>query len=90
MDDRSIARFVQRYVGLAGLDPAGFGGHSLRRGLLTAAARRRASIWKMQKLARYRSLDMLLDYVEPDDLFEEHTLAGVLGSDGAPQPAAEP
>jgi integrase len=59
MDGRSIARIVQRYARLAGLEPAGFGGHSLRRGPLTAAARRQASIWKMQELGRYRSLGML-------------------------------
>jgi hypothetical protein len=41
------------------------------------AARRRASIWKMQEFRRYRSLDMLLNYVEPDGLFEGHALAGV-------------
>lgn len=78
MDGRSIACIVQQRATLAGLDAARFGGHSLRRGPLTAAARRRASIWKMQELGRYRSLDMLLDYVEPDDLFEGHALEGVL------------
>jgi site-specific recombinase XerC len=79
LDGRSVARIVQRYARLAGRDPAEFGGHSLRRGPLTAAARRRASIWKMQELGRYRSLDVLLDYVEPgDDLFEGHALGGVV------------
>ncbi|HUA78597.1 MAG TPA: site-specific integrase [Acetobacteraceae bacterium] len=79
LDGGSVARIVQRYARLAGENAAEFGGHSLRRGPLTAAARRRASIWKMQELGRYRSLDVLLDYVEPaDDLFEGHALDGIV------------
>lgn len=39
MSDRADARVVQRHVAAAGLDPALFGGHSLRAGFLTAAAR---------------------------------------------------
>ena len=41
MSDRAIARIVQKYAALAGLDAATLGAHSLRAGFLTEAAHRR-------------------------------------------------
>jgi integrase len=80
LDPRSVARIVQKCAGAAGLPAAEFGGHSLRRGPMTTASRGDASIWKMKELGRYRSLDTLLEYVEPRAVFEEHALHGVLGA----------
>ena len=42
----SVAAIVQRYAALAGLDAAGFAGHSLRSGFLTSGAEAGASIFK--------------------------------------------
>ena len=52
MSDRSIARLVQKYADKVGLDAEAVGGHSLRAGFLTEAARTRASIAKMQEVSR--------------------------------------
>lgn len=59
MSDRSVARVVQARVAVAGYDPAGFAGHSLRAGFLTLAARAGASVFKMQEVSRHKSLQVL-------------------------------
>ncbi len=49
---RPKARLVQARVLAAGYDPAGFAGHSLRSGFLTAAARSGASVFRMREVSR--------------------------------------
>jgi integrase len=78
MSDRSVARLVQKYAGLVGLDPEVIGGHSLRAGFLTEAARTRASIAKMQEVSRQKKVDVLLSYVRSAELFENHAGEGFL------------
>ena len=72
MSDRSVARLIQKYAGFVGLDPEAVGGHSLRAGFLTEAARTRASIAKMQEVSRQKKVDVLLGYVRSAELFENH------------------
>ena len=72
MSDRGVARVVQRRVAAAGLDPARFGGHSLRAGFLTAAARAGASVFQMQAQSRHKSVQVLSGYVRSEKLFEDH------------------
>lgn len=78
MSDRAIARIVQKYAGLAGLDPVTVGGHSLRAGFLTEAARSGASLPKMQEVSRQKKLEVLLGYIRSAELFENHAGAGFL------------
>lgn len=72
MSDRSVARLIQHYAELAGLDPATVAGHSLRAGFLTEAARTRASIAKMQEVSRHKSVKVLLGYVRSAEMFDDH------------------
>ena len=72
MSDRAVARLVQARVCAAGYDPAGFAGHSLRAGFLTAAARSGASIFKMREVSRHKSMQVLADYVRDAELFRDH------------------
>ena len=62
----------------AGYDPASFGGHSLRAGFLTAAARLGASIFKMREVSRHKSMQVLADYVRDAELFRDHAGEGFL------------
>lgn len=78
MSDRAVARIVQKYAALAGLDPASVGGHSLRAGFLTEAARTGASLPKMQEVSRQKKLDVLLSYIRSAELFEDHAGGGFL------------
>ena len=78
MSGRAIARLVQARVLAAGYDPAGFAGHSLRSGFLTAAARSGASIFKMREVSRHKSMQVLADYVRDAELFRDHAGEGFL------------
>ena len=44
---------MKRYAHRVGLDPASYGGHSLRSGFLTSAAESGASIWKLSEVSGY-------------------------------------
>jgi site-specific recombinase XerD len=72
MSDRSIARLIQKYAGLVGLDPETVAGHSLRAGFLTEASRAGATIAKMQEVSRHKKVEVLLGYVRSAELFDDH------------------
>ncbi len=78
MSDRSVARLVQKYAGRVGLDPGSVGGHSLRAGFLTEAARSGASIAKMQEVSRQKKVEVLLGYVRSAELIDDHAGKGFL------------
>ncbi len=72
LTSQSIALIVKSLARKAGLDSTRYSGHSLRRGFLSSAARKRASIFKMADQSRHRSLDVLRQYVKDEDLFDDH------------------
>ncbi len=74
----SIGQVVKRYVEAAGLDPAEFGGHSLRAGFLTSAAENGASILRMMDVSLHRRVDTLRGYVRRADEFKDHAGDGLL------------
>jgi integrase len=78
LSNNSAARIVKRYARRVGLDPAAYGGHSLRSGFLTSAAEAGASVFKLSEVSRHRSLDTLRGYVRRVDLFKEHAGAAFL------------
>jgi integrase len=65
----SVAAIVKAYARRAGLDPATYGGHSLRAGFLTTAAEHGANIFKTMEVSRHKSVDTLRGYVRQADLF---------------------
>ena len=58
--------------------PADFGTHNLRIAFLTSAARRGPSVFKMDNVSRYRSMDVLQGYVHDADMFRDRASAGLL------------
>jgi hypothetical protein len=54
------------------------GPHSLRSGILTSAARRGVSVFKMLDVSRPKSMDVLQAYVPDAELFRDHAGAGQL------------
>jgi integrase len=72
MAAQAVAHIVQARVAAAGYDPARFGGHSLRAGFLTSAARAGASVFKMKEVSRHQSLDVLAGYVRDALVFSDH------------------
>jgi integrase len=73
LSDHAVARILQARAEAAGLDSQRYGGHSLRAGFLTAAARAGADVWKIQRqVSRHRSMQVLSGYVRDARLFDDH------------------
>lgn len=59
------------------LDPQRYAGRSLRSGFLTSAARVRANIFSMADQSRYKSLDMLREYLCDAERFDRSARSNV-------------
>ncbi|MBI5529247.1 MAG: site-specific integrase [Deltaproteobacteria bacterium] len=66
----AVAEIVKRAVARAGLDPAVFGGHSLRRGFCSEAARLGAPERDIGRVTGHSSLAQLREYVEAGTVFQ--------------------
>jgi integrase len=78
MNGRAVARLVQAAAAAAGYDPARFGGHSLRAGFVTSAAKSGASVFKIQEVTRHRNVQVLAGYVRDAQVFRDHAGSGFL------------
>lgn len=72
-----VARIVKRAVGAVGLPPERYSGHSLRRGLATAAARAGVAPRDIMRQTGHRSLAMVERYVEEGTIFQNNAAASV-------------
>jgi len=73
-----VARRVQRYVSLLGLDPAEFGGHSLRSGFVTSAAKMGRQPHMIMAETGHRSIKQMNEYIRRAGLFEESAGRGLI------------
>jgi site-specific recombinase XerD len=78
LGDDGYVKAIKKRARQAGLDPAGFSGHSMRAGFLTSASEHGASTFKMQEVSRHRSVDVLAGYVRRTDSFKGHAGSGFL------------
>jgi site-specific recombinase XerD len=78
MTPQSVALLVKDHAERAGLEPAHYAGHSLRRGFLTTAAKERKNLFKMAEHSRHRSLETVREYVEDASKFDDHAGKGLL------------
>jgi site-specific recombinase XerD len=74
----SVADLVKRYASAAGYNAPALAGHSLRSGLITAAASTGATVTAIANVSRHRSADTLLGYVRTANLIGEYPAAGLL------------
>jgi site-specific recombinase XerD len=75
---RAIADIVQARASAAGLPGDHFGGHSLKRGVLTTGMELGIHPADLKRLGRHKSFDVLGEYLEFGDVFDRHPLHGVL------------
>lgn len=82
LSDRSVAVVVQRAVAsssaMAGKDPSAYGGHSLRAGFVTSAAKAGKSERKIMEQTRHTSVVTMRGYIREAGLFEENAADGLL------------
>jgi site-specific recombinase XerD len=77
LSDKAVALIVKRSAERAGLDPADFSGHSLRAGLVTAAAAAGVATHVIQRQSGHKTLTMLHGYIREGDLFRDNAAAKV-------------
>jgi len=77
LSDRAVARMIQRRAKAAGLK-GDFGGHSLRAGLATSAAKAGKTERAIMNQTGHRSAAMVRRYIRDADLFTENAAAGLL------------
>ena len=78
IDTDSVALVVKKWTGLAGLDGAAFAGHSLRRGAISSGVAQGVHIARLKQFSGHASLKSLEEYVELDELRQNHPLKDVL------------
>lgn len=78
LTDRAVARIIQRHVAAVGLDARAYGGHSLRSGLATSAARAGRSERSIMAATGHKSPEMVRRYIRQGSLFEDCAAAGLL------------
>lgn len=76
ISDRAVARTVQAAARAAGV-PGRFAGHSLRAGLVTAAARAGKAPHVIQGQTGHKSIDMIMRYIRREGLFKENAASGI-------------
>jgi len=75
--DKAIALIVKRTAEAAGLNPADYGGHSLRAGLATSAAMAGVEERVIMKQTGHRSVNMVRKYIRDGSLFRENAAAKI-------------
>ena len=78
LSDRSVARIVQKVAAAAGLDPATLGGHSLRAGFATTAARKGKSLDAIMRQTLHKSERVARTYVRHAGMFDDNAAVGIV------------
>ena len=71
LSDKGAARIVKAYAASVGIDPARVGGHSLRAGFVTAAARMGQPERNIMRQTGHKRMDTLKGYIRDANLFDE-------------------
>ena len=78
MSTKAVGNVVKDYAERAGLDPADFGGHSLRAGFVTSAAESGKSTERIMDHTGHQSAAMVRVYTRRADAFTDHAGEGLL------------
>lgn len=78
LSDRSASDLVKHYAEKAGLDPALFGGHSLRAGFITSAADAGADLSRIMEVSRHVEPRTVQGYIRRANAFKNHAGSGFL------------
>jgi site-specific recombinase XerD len=78
LSGRAVADVVKGYAKRAGLDPAAFGGHSLRAGFVTSSSERGAKADRIMDHTGHHSVAMIHTYTRRADAFADHAGEGLL------------
>ena len=72
LNSNSVAKIIKRAAAAAGLDPAGYAGHSLRAGFATQAYLNGVPELAIMRQTGHKSLDTVRKYIRERTLFRDH------------------
>lgn len=78
LSGEAVCLVVRQAIQSAGIDPAGYSGHSLRAGLATSAAQAGVSSWKIREQTGHASDAMLSRYIRDGQLFLNNAATALL------------
>ena len=78
LSGEAVSLIVKERVAAAGIDPAGFSGHSLRAGFATSAVQAGVSTLKIRSQTGHASDAMLARYVRDGELFVDNAAGALL------------
>jgi integrase len=71
----AVGLIIKRRVAQAGLDPERYGGHSLRSGFCTAAAKAGVPEYQIARQSGHRSMQVLRGYVQSGGIFNDNAVS---------------
>jgi len=74
LSDKSVALIIKKYMGMIGMNPVDFAGHSLRRGFATSAAQHDIDALTIMRQTRHKSEKMVHRYIEQGNIFKQNPL----------------
>lgn len=74
----AVSVLLRKRLAMAGIDPKGYSGHSLRAGFATSAAQAGVSTLKIRAMTGHATDTMLARYVREGDLFTENAAGALL------------
>lgn len=77
LTDQSVNSIVKRSMERAGLDSAGFSGHSLRAGFVTAAAKAGKRLDLIMQQTGHKNVETVMRYIRHVELFRENAAEGL-------------
>jgi integrase len=77
LTERIVSQVVKDSAERAGFDPASFGGHSLRSGFATSAARAGKSEAAIMRQTRHKSVTVARRYIRQGTRWDDHAQAGI-------------
>lgn len=77
MSPRAVAEVVKRCAARVGLDPDDIGGHSLRSGFATSAAKAKKSLPAIMRVTRHKDMRTAAGYVRAASLFDDAANEGI-------------
>ncbi len=74
ISDKSVALIIKKYIGLAGLNPNIYSGHSLRSGFATSTAESGAEERNIMAMTGHKTTQMVRRYIKEANLFKNNAL----------------
>lgn len=74
---QSVALVVKETAQAAGLDPTKYSGHSLRAGLVTQAAKNKASVTDIMRQTGHKSTETVNRYIRKANIFEDNVSGNI-------------